>query len=197
MGPGLGGGHGILQGRFGLVADNIVSLRLTLGNGTSITVNKDSHADLYWGLRGAGQNFGIVTSFDYRVFDVPKKSTWTITTFNFRQDKLEKVFAQVNKYIEKKNRPVELLIWGTLRRNATLDVKHVSLYIELWLDRARIRALTHDSPTSSSSSSTTAPTKKPHATRSPLSRSGHCRPKSIPSQSTSTSALPLDFRSTG
>src|SRR5690349_13601710 len=52
-GPMLGGGHGILQGQYGFLADNLVSARVVLANGTAISVSGAEHADLFWGLRGA------------------------------------------------------------------------------------------------------------------------------------------------
>lgn len=54
MGAGLGGGHGRLQGYFGLVVDNIIDVNLVLWNGSQITVSENSHADLFWGIRGVG-----------------------------------------------------------------------------------------------------------------------------------------------
>ena len=56
----LGGGHGILQGRYGLIADQLVSARMVLANGSAVTVSADSHPELFWAIRGAGHNFGIV-----------------------------------------------------------------------------------------------------------------------------------------
>lgn len=71
MGPGLGGGFGRYQGYFGLVVDNIISMNVVIADGSFITISASSHADLYWGMRGAGHNFGIVTSFDYKIHDQP------------------------------------------------------------------------------------------------------------------------------
>ncbi|KAL4792961.1 hypothetical protein BDV19DRAFT_391616 [Aspergillus venezuelensis] len=52
LGPGLGGGHGKLEGTYGLVSDNIRQLNSVLADGSAITVNGTSHADLFWALGG-------------------------------------------------------------------------------------------------------------------------------------------------
>ena len=74
MTPGLGGGFGRYQGFFGLVLDNIIETNVVLADGSLITVSNSSHADLYWGMRGAGHKFGMVTKFKYRIYDNPAPS---------------------------------------------------------------------------------------------------------------------------
>ncbi|KAL8996038.1 MAG: hypothetical protein Q9169_004350 [Polycauliona sp. 2 TL-2023] len=60
MGVMLGGGVGRLQGKHGLASDAIQKVRLALYNGTIVEASKDVNPDLFWGIRGAGQNFGVV-----------------------------------------------------------------------------------------------------------------------------------------
>jgi hypothetical protein len=59
----LGGGYGVLSGRRGLVIDNMVSATVVLANGEVKQASEDENADLFWALRGAGQNFGVTAEF--------------------------------------------------------------------------------------------------------------------------------------
>ena len=64
----LGGGLGWLMGVHGLAADNLVSVELVTANGEVLNVTADSHPDLFWALRGGGGNFGVATTFEYRLY---------------------------------------------------------------------------------------------------------------------------------
>jgi hypothetical protein len=64
----LGGGWGHLARRYGLVSDNLISADIVTANGEFLTAGATRHADLFWGLRGGGGNFGVVTSLEYRLY---------------------------------------------------------------------------------------------------------------------------------
>jgi FAD/FMN-containing dehydrogenase len=66
----LGGGLGWLMGVHGLAADNILSIELVTASGEVLDVTPESHPDLFWALRGGGGNFGVATSFEYRLHPV-------------------------------------------------------------------------------------------------------------------------------
>jgi FAD/FMN-containing dehydrogenase len=63
----LGGGLGWLMSKHGLAADNLLAVELVTAEGKVLRVDATSHPDLFWALRGGGGNFGVATSFTYRL----------------------------------------------------------------------------------------------------------------------------------
>ena len=63
----LGGGMGRLQRKFGLTIDSLLSVDLVTADGRFVRASEDENPDLFWGLRGAGANFGVSTSFRFRL----------------------------------------------------------------------------------------------------------------------------------
>ena len=63
----LGGGFGRLGRRFGLTCDNALAFDIVTADGHFVRATADENADLHWGLRGGGGNFGVVTSIEYRL----------------------------------------------------------------------------------------------------------------------------------
>jgi FAD/FMN-containing dehydrogenase len=66
----LGGGLGWLMGKYGLALDNLRSLELVTAEGKVVRTSQDEEPDLFWAVRGGGGNFGVATSFEYRLHPV-------------------------------------------------------------------------------------------------------------------------------
>jgi len=79
----LGGGFGRIGRRFGLACDNLISADVVTADGQLIKASAHDNPDLFWGLRGGGGNFGIVTSFEYQLHDVPPAMVGGLLIFPF------------------------------------------------------------------------------------------------------------------
>ncbi len=66
----LGGGQGFLMRKHGLACDNLLSVDVATAEGRQVTASAAENPDLFWGVRGGGGNFGIATSFEYRLHPV-------------------------------------------------------------------------------------------------------------------------------
>ncbi|KAF1849778.1 FAD binding domain-containing protein [Cucurbitaria berberidis CBS 394.84] len=96
LGALLGGGYGNLMGEVGFGVDNIISLRVVLSTGEIVTASKSENPDLFWALRGAGPNFGVVISATVNALPAtPEDRTAWINNLFFTPDKLTQLAQAV------------------------------------------------------------------------------------------------------
>ncbi|KLO99253.1 Uncharacterized protein Y057_14507 [Fusarium fujikuroi] len=81
IGVTLGGGVGRLQGVYGLLSDALISVRLITANGEVLEVSRNRYPDLFWAIRGAGANFGVVTSATYNVHPLTNNGDMFVAEF--------------------------------------------------------------------------------------------------------------------
>lgn len=81
--PGLTliGGVGYFLNKYGFTMDNVLSYDIVLGNGTQVVASATSNPDLFWALKGGGSNYGIVTKFVFKTYDIPMVTS-TLQVFN-------------------------------------------------------------------------------------------------------------------
>ena len=66
----LGGGLGWLNGKHGLACDNLLSADVVTADGHLLTASEEENEDLFWGIRGGGGRFGVITLFEYQLHPV-------------------------------------------------------------------------------------------------------------------------------
>ncbi|KAB8237519.1 hypothetical protein ETB97_012941 [Aspergillus alliaceus] len=143
LGPALGGGHGYLQGRHGLISDNFVSLEVVTADGElRIVTPYGPESELFWALQGAGHNFGIVTSVTSKIYDIPGDGIWSFKRYTYTQDKLEALFEYLNVLGDDGNQRVDVVYWATISREPTVDP--VNPIIDIFVLQEGVAAMTED-----------------------------------------------------
>ena len=136
----LGGGMGRLMRRFGLTIDNLLSVELVTADGRLVRASDDEHPELFWGLRGAGANFGIATSFEFRLHPLDHAITFGGVTHPL--DRARELAALWRDLAE--NGPDELFLsFGTDNEkggNAYVTALHSGSVAQAERDLAELRA---------------------------------------------------------
>jgi FAD/FMN-containing dehydrogenase/pimeloyl-ACP methyl ester carboxylesterase len=108
----LGGGLGYLARRFGWTVDNLLEVEIVTADGQVRRAARDEHEDLFWAIRGAGANLGVVTSFTYRLHDVGPTVFGGVIAWPFaRADEVLRAYREITV-----DAPRELSVWLNLFR---------------------------------------------------------------------------------
>lgn len=108
----LGGGFGWLSRKFGMTIDNLLSVDVVTATGKQVHASESENSDLFWGVRGGGGNFGIVTNFVFHLHPVGPDLLSGLIVFPFSQAK--SVITQFARFTEKM--PEELNVWMVTRK---------------------------------------------------------------------------------
>ncbi|KFZ37289.1 FAD-linked oxidase [Shewanella mangrovi] len=108
----LGGGFGWLSRKFGMTIDNLLSADVVTADGRLLHASDTENADLFWGLRGGGGNFGIVTQFEFQLHPLGPEVLSGLIAFPFEQAK--SVITQFARFTE--TAPAELSVWMVARK---------------------------------------------------------------------------------
>ncbi len=108
----LGGGMGYLRRKWGLALDNLVAVEVVTADGAVVTASKTQNPDLFWGIRGGGGNFGIVTSFAFRLHSLGPEIYAAMTVYPIEQ--AGQVIRNWRDYVLSAPDEVtcDLLVWG-------------------------------------------------------------------------------------
>jgi FAD/FMN-containing dehydrogenase len=94
----LGGGYGWLRRKYGLSSDNVVEAEVVTADGSVLRAAADENPDLYWAIRGGGGNFGIVTSFTFKLHEVGPEVAFAATFYPIEQ--AAEVMRRWRSYVE-------------------------------------------------------------------------------------------------
>ncbi len=108
----LGGGFGWTTRKFGLTIDNLVSADLVTADGEFMRVSESEHPDLFWALRGGGGNFGVVTSFEFRLHPLGPEVLSGLVVHPL--DEAEALLPEFRRIVNEA--PDELAVWAVMRK---------------------------------------------------------------------------------
>jgi FAD/FMN-containing dehydrogenase len=120
----LGGGFGWLSRKYGMTVDNLLSANVVTAEGTQVRASAKENDDLFWGLRGGGGNFGIITGFEFQLHPVGPDVLSGLIVFPFEQAK--SVLTQFARFTE--TMPDDLNVWMVTRKAPPLPFLPVSVH---------------------------------------------------------------------
>jgi FAD/FMN-containing dehydrogenase len=122
LGASLGGGVGRYQGLHGLIIDALQSVKMVTATGDLITASKTEEPDLFWGVRGAGFNFGIVLEATYGIHDLTNGGSVLNADFKFHPSDNQTYFEIMESF---GSLPAELSLWTIVKIDEKYGVSSI------------------------------------------------------------------------
>jgi len=120
----LGGGFGWQSRKRGLTIDNLLAVDVVLASGEFVQASAKQNADLFWAVRGGGGNFGVVTSFEYRLHKLGPEVLAGLIVYPFEQ--AHEVFEGYRSFTA--TAPEEMTAWLVLRKAPPLPFLPASVH---------------------------------------------------------------------
>ena len=120
----LGGGFGWLSRKYGMTVDNLLAVEMVMADGRQLRASNTENEDLFWGVRGGGGNFGIVTNFEFKLHSVGPQVLSGLIVFPF--DAAKSVLTQFARFTE--TMPDELNVWMVTRKAPPLPFLPVDVH---------------------------------------------------------------------
>ena len=133
VGATLGAGLGRLQGLYGFMSDSLLSVRIMLPNMTVVEASEQANSDLFWGIRGAGFNFGFILNATYRVYDEAPHGQNFNADFQFALNSTPAFYTALRDHAPAMPGPLcvsTFLQWNPVYEKVSLSL---SLYLSLSL----------------------------------------------------------------
>lgn len=116
IGAAVGGGVGPYTGLHGLIIDALLSVRIVTGTGEAVTASSTENADLFWAIRGAGHNFGVITSATFQIYNHTNGGYATNIDLDFAASANGTIFELLKSF--QANQPAEMSILCSVHYNA-------------------------------------------------------------------------------
>jgi FAD/FMN-containing dehydrogenase len=122
IGATIGAGVGPFQGLHGLIIDALRSVRLVTASGEIVTASDTQNNDLFWAVRGAGANFGVVVSATYEIYDAPNHGLLVEADFAYSGSVNASMWALLQSWDE--TYPQEMGLTLSVSLNRTTNQVH-------------------------------------------------------------------------